>query len=494
MSPKEKMIKARQLIKGKKYDEARSLLETVNHPKAKEWLAKINKISPPAKSSKASKKAPAQKSSSSNMMPMIIGGSVLLVVIIVIVVAVFALPSLTGNSGDADETPATAVAENVDESDTDSGDEDEDETSEDDGDSNSDREEDDEETRDIDLTTSSVVPFISAGFLVNMTVPGGWVCDCDLSSGTLELADDPRTSVRVRVISSTFSPEEYATVPLADIVGEELDDDESLVSEETFNNNGREILHVVIADEDGDEERQYYVKDDDGQVIRFSIADRIENPEELEESVLFMAGNVDIASEEDANNLIVQLREDSLAYNADLNRWRQGDFLSDEYEHTFEMPDGWTLELNFIGIAIASKDGSSETSATAIALIPPGFDNDELSLEELATEFNEGSSDTVTDSGSVERNGREIYFYTAVSDINNSDTVTYMVRDSDGDLIFLIIQPQVVDKEAIHEDVLFMAGNVEAEEVDYMTHLIRAGIIEGDVEDDGYVPLNVAIP
>lgn len=44
---KEKMQRARELVKAKNYDEARQILETIDHPKATEWLNKIDTMSPP---------------------------------------------------------------------------------------------------------------------------------------------------------------------------------------------------------------------------------------------------------------------------------------------------------------------------------------------------------------------------------------------------------------------------------------------------------------
>lgn len=42
----EKMIEARDLIKAKRYAEARTILKTVNHPTAHQWLKKIDEIAP----------------------------------------------------------------------------------------------------------------------------------------------------------------------------------------------------------------------------------------------------------------------------------------------------------------------------------------------------------------------------------------------------------------------------------------------------------------
>ena len=43
---REQFEAANALIKAKRYDEARKLLNTINHPKAKEWLARLDTIAP----------------------------------------------------------------------------------------------------------------------------------------------------------------------------------------------------------------------------------------------------------------------------------------------------------------------------------------------------------------------------------------------------------------------------------------------------------------
>ncbi|HEX2906034.1 MAG TPA: hypothetical protein VHO69_04195 [Phototrophicaceae bacterium] len=43
---KQKMLAAKELIQEKRYDEARTILKTVNHPTAKQWLEKLDKIAP----------------------------------------------------------------------------------------------------------------------------------------------------------------------------------------------------------------------------------------------------------------------------------------------------------------------------------------------------------------------------------------------------------------------------------------------------------------
>lgn len=45
---KTKMLAAQELIREKRYDEARAILRAVDHPKAVEWLEKLDKIDPPS--------------------------------------------------------------------------------------------------------------------------------------------------------------------------------------------------------------------------------------------------------------------------------------------------------------------------------------------------------------------------------------------------------------------------------------------------------------
>jgi len=44
----EKVQQARQLITERRYDEARALLQTIDHPTAREWLAKLDQVAPQA--------------------------------------------------------------------------------------------------------------------------------------------------------------------------------------------------------------------------------------------------------------------------------------------------------------------------------------------------------------------------------------------------------------------------------------------------------------
>jgi hypothetical protein len=46
-SPREQLLAARELLTAKRYDEARALLGEIDHPTAREWLAKLDRLAPP---------------------------------------------------------------------------------------------------------------------------------------------------------------------------------------------------------------------------------------------------------------------------------------------------------------------------------------------------------------------------------------------------------------------------------------------------------------
>lgn len=50
---KAKMEAAKELIQAKQYTEARAILKTVDHPKAREWEAQLDKVAPQRKPRKS---------------------------------------------------------------------------------------------------------------------------------------------------------------------------------------------------------------------------------------------------------------------------------------------------------------------------------------------------------------------------------------------------------------------------------------------------------
>lgn len=56
MSTRDKMEQAKQLIQQKRYDEARTILRTVDHDKAYEWLDKLDEVDPPKAAKRGNKR------------------------------------------------------------------------------------------------------------------------------------------------------------------------------------------------------------------------------------------------------------------------------------------------------------------------------------------------------------------------------------------------------------------------------------------------------
>jgi hypothetical protein len=66
MTTKEKMLEARRLIQEKQYDQARAILRTVQHPTARQWLARLEAIAPEAPDiEEVAQAAPPKKAKSS---------------------------------------------------------------------------------------------------------------------------------------------------------------------------------------------------------------------------------------------------------------------------------------------------------------------------------------------------------------------------------------------------------------------------------------------
>jgi hypothetical protein len=110
---KQKMREAQGLIKEKRYDDARKLLRTVEHPTAKDWLKKLDQLDPPKKQTsskpKATAKASASRSSSSSNLDFdtILIGAIVVVAIIAVGVLVVAL-SGGGGGGSTELTQRVA--------------------------------------------------------------------------------------------------------------------------------------------------------------------------------------------------------------------------------------------------------------------------------------------------------------------------------------------------------------------------------------------------
>ena len=415
-------------------------------------------------------------------MPIIVGVGVLMTLMsVVLLLVVLSNRDDGSNTSTVADSDITAPADSGDNGDTQSADTGDDAST--DGDDDSTDQSEMTDTGDNAMLGSAMrVPFVESTYLVTVDVPAGWVCDCAGGTGNLETVESPRQRIDVEVIRDGMG------AALADVLLGEIDDDETVTTQETRSANGRDVLFAVVTADDGDSDHHYYVADSAGNVILFKISDRDE-PDTLQDTVLGIAGTVEAEGDTAATTFTTTLMSSSLTYNAATNQYRFADFLNSEYLHTVELPASWAMERNFMGVSMAVKDGSLDTSAVAFTYLQSFYYDDGDSLTDIAAKLNEGSSDVIESEGTTTINGREVYFYTAVSSFNDSDTVTYMTFDSDDDLVLLIIQPQVPDKASLHDDVLSMAGNIEVSETDYVSQLIQAGLIEGDVPNDGFEPV-----
>ncbi len=489
MTIRDEMVKARALIQQKRFDEARAILEQIDHPKAREWLAKINKVSPATTSTQKPPTHSAKSTAtSSNTLPIIIGGIVITVIVALVAAVVLVVSGDDDSSSSTNQTSSNDTAAQTTSNDAD-------DTSSDSSDAaaNTGNDAGGGAAAGQSVVGSGLrIPIFASGGLIRLEIPQGWICDCGTVGGHLKIENDFDSWVDVDVASFAFDPDRFIGVPLAEVLQEEIRDDQMIVSQETLSANGREVLFAAVIDEGADDDEQehiYLVNDSDGHAIAFEIPNFINDRDRLRDAILLMAGTVEGETGDASTQLLTQFTQNTLAYNAELDRWRLSDMLDDERENTVQLPPDWSIETASLGFKMPVKSGSAATSATAIAYVSPVFYNSST-LADIAVELNSDASETIQSQGSTTVNGREVYYVTVFDTQFNSDSVFYYVRDSDGDLVSLIIQPDVPKKESLHDDVLMMAGNVESEAVDYMTRLIRAGLVEGAAPpDDGFAPL-----
>jgi hypothetical protein len=296
--------------------------------------------------------------------------------------------------------------------------------------------------------------------------------------------------IRVSLLARSFDADYFLDKTLADVKAEDLREDNLVVSEETLQAGGREVLFLKVVDADDNDEESaqdwhYYIKDSDGHAIELTIPYYVDEQESLHEAVMFMLANIEGDGREAANEFNQQLLDSRVAYNAEQDRWRVADTLVTDVEHVVQLPAGWAISAGNLLLPMAVKDGDADTSATAITHISSAYYDDDTPLAEILTTFTD--NEVVQSSGMAESGGREIATAVVSDSDGSSETAYYLVKDSDGDAVLFAIQPNVPDKAALHDDVLFMAGNVESADVDYATRLARSGALpDMQAPDDGF--------
>ncbi len=99
MSIKEQMMLAREHIQAKQYDEARAILNTIDHPKAREWLARIDQMGEPTPA--ITSNLPAPRTSSRRGMFLL--STVMIIVLVSVAGLVFVLPTFSNPAQDSSE-------------------------------------------------------------------------------------------------------------------------------------------------------------------------------------------------------------------------------------------------------------------------------------------------------------------------------------------------------------------------------------------------------
>lgn len=494
MTTKEKMLKARDLIREGRYDEARAILEQINHPTAREWLAKLDARAPQSTADTARTSRPATRSSRRKQparvrrspLPLVTGIVTLLVVLVIGVVLI--LPRLNSDSDsgmtetvtDADAANANSTPENTPDSGSAT-------TVATGGDSAG----GDTVAGDVANVTSSGlrIPFLVNNGMLTVELPNGWECDCTGSSARLRVVGDVRSQVFVDLLAQAFSPDAYVTVPLADVIPNEIREGETISSQQSRQAGSREVLWLTITDDEGNTEHRYFAKDSDGHVLNFNIGTSTENPEQLQNAILFMLGTAEGDTSIAVTEFQLSILATGVAYNETLNRWRLTDTLSRDREHYVELPASWVIAPSgFLGLPMAVRSDQPDTSATAIVSVPRGFGSSGTDLTTVRDTYSRGQ--TLVTEETIQSGGRDVLFFvTSDPNNNNLETATYLTRDSSGEVVAFVIQPGATDRTALHNDIVFMAGNIETEPIDYLVLLRRVGILPSDAtSDDGYEP------
>lgn len=448
VSIKEQMQEARRLIQAREYDKARKILVNIDHPTAKQWLARIDQISPP------------QQAGGSGRLVLIVTTVLIAVVVIVGLVAVLA----GGGDDESSEETESEVADD----------------SSDEAESNNEASASDDNDNGEIIGSGERIAFQEGGDVLFMAeLPVGWICDCDLGRNRLE-PEDSFDSIRVSMLSRAFDYDHYLDLTVDDALVDQVRDDEELLEQETVQANGRDVLIASVReiDEEDEEERDVFllVQDSDGHILRFFMPEVDEEDQAFyREAALFIAGNIEGEPGDVAREFNEQLLATTYGFDEATNRWRVSDFssLGGSWEHSLEMPEGWVIEAGVTLIPAAVRNSDATTSATAVVFLSQIFD-DAQTTEGASTTIMERFDETITSSETVQApSGREVVIVNSTDDTGLAST-TYLVMDSNRNLIGLIPQPSVTDVAALRDDLIFMAGTVEANEITWEERVERA--------------------
>ncbi len=124
-----------------------------------------------------------------------------------------------------------------------------------------------------------------SGRTISVELPEGWafvsvvaVKDNNMDNGSISFAAVP-SNMQGRELNA---------------VAEGMLNAGSTQETEMLSSNGRDVLKATITTSNGQTSVVYYVADSDGDIISLTIFPAIAPPPDLEEAVLFMAGNVEL--------------------------------------------------------------------------------------------------------------------------------------------------------------------------------------------------------
>lgn len=308
-------------------------------------------------------------------------------------------------------------------------------------------------------------------------MPEGYNCNCNISQNRI-YSEEERTYFSVEIAARAFDPDYYQDKTIDEMLSETVDDDETIIGQETVQVNGRDVVIARVSDEDGDTDISYNIKDSDGHIVRVTIPSFVDEPETLHDAALFVAGNVEGEVGETAQEFFTALTGERVTYDEATNTWYFAD-LDPGHLNSVVLAEGWEFSSGIVPTLI--KDGDRDTSATAIASqFRTVFLDDGETLSQWVNDFYANSGDEVESEEVVTvGDNREVVIRREYDADVDQRTLNFYFADSDGDFMAAIIQPFVENPDVHRDDVLAMVATVETEEITWEDQLRNAGLLDG---------------
>ncbi len=340
---RDQMLQAQELIHQKRYDEARAILEQIDHPKAHQWLARLNEVAPPASQPG---QRPRRQQAAPTVAPNPAGAEkrrrrrrrrrlplLLLSIILLFALVTAAYLALGLNEDDSDDDTPAGTVDTGDESGDMTGDVATTATAAADmaataaaevgdmtgdmattataaadmaataaaeaSDTAGDMADTGDESGDMagDMADMGAhLQFVNDDALFTVDLPAGWICDCEGNTGSLLSAASGGDQVNITLLAEDGTePNYYFDVPLADVLTAQLRDDQVIQSQDMIDAGEREVLVAKVHETDNPEDvaTRYLVKDSDGHTIQLEIPASVDDPDALDDAVLAIASTIE---------------------------------------------------------------------------------------------------------------------------------------------------------------------------------------------------------